>query len=251
MQDLSGLTAVVTGGNGGLGFAMAQGIGRAGGPHRDLVTDEKKNEAAVRQLDDEGIESFAVRCDIGVEKDVDDAMAATLAQWKTIDCLVANASIAAASPFVETTLEEWRRILHTNLDGTFLSARAVARHMIENDKGGSLIIVSSIIARYGGARQAAYTTSKMGLIGLGRTLAVELARYRIRCNILIPGWTETPMNEALMKNERFMDATVSRTPVRRWAKPEEFHDIAAFLADPRLTFHTGNEVVVDGGYTIF
>ena len=130
-------------------------------------------------------------------------------------------------------------------------ARAVSRHMIEHDEGGSLIIVSSIVSRYGGARQAAYTTTKMGLIGLGRTLAVELARYRIRCNILIPGWTETPMNEELMKNDRFMDATISRTPARRWAKPEEFHDVAAFLADPRLTFHTGNEVVVDGGYTIF
>lgn len=251
MQDLAGLTAVVTGGNGGLGFAMAQGIGRAGGRIAIWSRDEQKNKAAVQRLKDDGIESIAVRCDIGVEEDVADAMAATLDTWGTVNCLVANASIATASPFVETTLDEWRRVLQTNLDGTFLCARAVTAHMIENDDGGSLIIVSSIVSRYGAARQAAYTASKMGLIGLGRTLAVELARYRIRCNILIPGWTETPMNEQLMKNDRFMDATISRTPVRRWAKPEEFHDVAAFLADPRLTFHTGNEVVVDGGYTIF
>lgn len=251
MQDLTGLTAVVTGGNGGLGLAMAQGIGRAGGRIAIWSRDEKKNEAAVRRLNDEGIESVAVRCDIGVDGDVEDAMAATLTKWGTVNCLVANASIATESPFVETSLEEWRRVLQTNLDGTFLCSRAVTRHMIEHGDGGSLIIVSSIISRYGAARQAAYTASKMGLIGLGRTLAVELARYRIRCNILIPGWTETPMNEELMKNDRFMEATTSRTPVRRWAKPEEFHDVAAFLADPRLTFHTGNEVVVDGGYTIF
>ena len=91
------------------------------------------------------------------------------------------------------------------------------------------------------ARQAAYTASKTGLIGLGRTLAVELARHRIRCNILLPGWTETAMNESLRQSESFVEATTKRTPVRRWAQPEEFGEIAAFLADPNLIFHTGNE----------
>ena len=110
--------------------------------------------------------------------------------------------------------------MRTNLDGTFLCARAAARHMVARGEGGSLVIVSSIISRFGGAGQAAYATSEMGLIGLGRTLAVELARHRIRCNILIPGWTNTPMNEALMNDERFLNAITSRTPVRRWADPK-------------------------------
>ena len=114
-----------------------------------------------------------------------------------------------------------------------------------------MVVVSSTVARYGGAGQAAYAASKSACASLGRTIAVEFARHRIRCNILIPGWVSTPMNDHLREDERFFDATVRRTPVRRWATPEEFHSVAAFLADPTLTFHTGNEVVVDGGYTIF
>lgn len=114
-----------------------------------------------------------------------------------------------------------------------------------------MVVVSSMIAKYGGAGQAAYTTTKNGLIGLGRTLAVELARHRVRVNILVPGWTATAMNTALRADEKLIRATTDRTPVRRWADPAEFHEVAAFLADPTLTFHTGNEVVVDGGYTIF
>jgi NAD(P)-dependent dehydrogenase (short-subunit alcohol dehydrogenase family) len=251
MQDLTGLNAVVTGGNGGIGLSMAVGMGLAGAQIAIWSRDPRKNESAVEHLLAQDIEAFAVRCDIGVESDVEDAMSTTLARLGKVDCLVANAAVADATPFIDTEIASWQRVLRTNLDGSFLCTRAAARHMVDRGEGGSMVIVSSIISRYGGAGQAAYTTSKMGLIGLGRTLAVELARYNIRCNILIPGWTETPLNESLMSNTRFMNATTSRTPVRRWAKPEEFHDIAAYLADPRLTFHTGNEVVVDGGYTIF
>ena len=251
MQDLTGLNAVVTGGNGGIGLSMAEGMGLAGAKIAIWSRDANKSQSAVERLRAQDIEAFDVRCDIGVESDVENAMSITLARLGKVDCLVANAAVADATPFIDTELANWQRVLRTNLDGSFLCTRAAARHMVERGEGGSMVIVSSIISRYGGAGQAAYTSSKMGLIGLGRTLAVELARYKIRCNILIPGWTETPLNESLMSNERFVEATTSRTPVRRWGKPEEFHDIAAYLADPRLTFHTGNEVVVDGGYTIF
>jgi NAD(P)-dependent dehydrogenase (short-subunit alcohol dehydrogenase family) len=108
-----------------------------------------------------------------------------------------------------------------------------------------------MVSRFGGPGQAAYTTSKNGLVGLGRTLAVELARHRVRVNILVPGWTATAMNAELHADEQFLRATTARTPVRRWAQPAEFHAVAAFLADPAMTFHTGNEVVVDGGYTVY
>jgi hypothetical protein len=88
-------------------------------------------------------------------------------------------------------------------------------------------------------------------VGLGRTLAVELARHRVRCNVLVPGWTKTAMNAQARADERFMVVTTSRTPVRRRADPEEFAEVAAFLADPTLTFHTGDEPVMDGGYSAF
>ena len=176
---------------------------------------------------------------------------ATVERLGRIDILMANAGIADDKPYLDTSLADWQRVIRTNLDGTFLTTREVGRYLVDRGEGGAMVIVSSTITRYGGAGQAAYAASKSGTSAIGRTLAVEFARHRIRCNILIPGWVATPMNEYLRENERFVEATTKRTPVRRWATPDEFHSVAAFLADPTLTFHTGNEVVVDGGYTIF
>ena len=251
MTLLEGRTAVVTGGNAGLGLGMAMGIGRAGARVVIWARDQAQNERAVAELTSAGIDARAFPCDVSEPADVSRAMAGTLSAVDAVDCLVANAGIAAAAPFLDTSLAEWQRVLRTNLDGTFLTTQAVARHMVDRGDGGSMIIVSSLASRFGGGRQAAYTASKTGLIGLGRTLAVELARHRIRCNILIPGWTETAMNESLRQSESFVQATTKRTPVRRWAQPAEFGQIAAFLADPGLMFHTGNEIVVDGGYSLF
>ncbi|MCW2583822.1 MAG: NAD(P)-dependent dehydrogenase, short-chain alcohol dehydrogenase family [Klenkia sp.] len=251
MQDLTGLTAVVTGGSSGLGLGMAHGLGRAGARVVLWARSPERNAAAVAELTAAGITASAVSVDSGDPDDVARATAETTEVAGGIDCLFANAGIAVAAPFLEMGLDTWHQVLRTNLDGTFLTCQAVARHMVERGQGGSIVVVSSTIARYGGAGQVAYATSKTGLVGLGRTLAVELARHRIRCNILIPGWTETAMNASLREDQRFVAAVTARTPVRRWATPEEFHDVAAFLADPRLTFHTGNEVVVDGGYTVF
>jgi NAD(P)-dependent dehydrogenase (short-subunit alcohol dehydrogenase family) len=251
MSDLAGKVVVVTGGNRGLGLALARGVGRAGARVAIWSRTASRNEEAVQTLAAVGVDAFSVVCDTADEASVDTATAETLAEAGRIDVLFANAGIAATKPFLETGYDEWRDVLHTNLDGTFLCTRAVARHMVERGGGGSIVVLSSTISRYGGAKQIAYTTSKTGLVGLGRTLATELARHRIRVNILIPGWTRTEMNTHLQEDERFVQATTARTPARRWADAEEFERVAVFLADPSLTFHTGDEVVVDGGYTIY
>lgn len=251
MTDLTGLTAVVTGGNDGLGLAFAVGIAKAGGNVAVWARNAERNAAAVGELSGYGVKALAVRCDVAEEDDVSAAMDRTIAELGPLGCFVANAGIQNTSPLIETTLADWRRVLRTNLDGGFLCTREAARRFVAQGSGGSIIVVSSTVTRYGATGQVAYAASKNGLIGLGRTLAVELAKHRVRCNILIPGWTRTAMNTEHYADERFRGATTARTPVRRWAQPEEFHEIAAFLADPTLTFHTGNEVVVDGGYTIF
>lgn len=251
MVDLTGRTVVVTGGNSGLGLGMAHGVGRYGASVAIWSRTPERNEAALAQLRAAGVDASSVTCDATDEAAVDEAMRATLERHGRVDCMIANAGIADGAPLVDTGLEEWHRVMRTNLDGTFLSVRAAARHFVERGGGGSMVIVSSMIARYGGSGQAAYATSKTGLVGLGRTLAVELARHRVRVNVLIPGWTETAMNTHLREDSAFVEATTRRTPARRWAQPEEFEEVAAFLADPSQTFHTGNEVVVDGGYTVF
>ncbi len=251
MSDLTGRTVVITGGNSGIGLAMAHGVGAAGAAVVIWSRTESRNADAVAELEAAGVTASSVACDTSDEAAVASAMRETLARHGSIDSMVANAGIGGSAPFADTSLEDWHRVLRTNLDGTFLCTREAARHFIERGEGGSMVVVSSMISRYGGATQAAYTTSKTGLIGLGRTLAVELARHRVRVNVLVPGWTSTPMTAGLEADERFMRATTARTPVRRWGQASEFASVAAFLVDPTLTFHTGNEVVVDGGYTIF
>jgi NAD(P)-dependent dehydrogenase (short-subunit alcohol dehydrogenase family) len=251
MVDLTGRTVVITGGNSGLGLAFARGVGIAGAVPVLWSRTTSRNEEAAAALQAEGIAATAVTCDTGDEASVEAAMSETLERHGSVDSLFANAGIAASSRFVDTTLDDWHHLIRTNLDGTFLTTRAAARHFAERGDGGSIVVVSSTISRYGASGQVGYATTKTGLIGLGRTLAVELAKHRVRVNILIPGWTATAMNTHLQTDEAFVAATTARTPARRWADPSEFHEVAAFLADPTQTFHTGNEVVVDGGYTIF
>lgn len=251
MTDLTGRVAVVTGGNGGIGLGLAEGLALAGADIAIWARNVDKSAAAVEVLRGRGVKAEAIACDIGVEQDVQRAVAETVERLGRIDILMANAGIADGQPYLDTSLADWQRVIRTNLDGTFLTTREVCRHLVDKGEGGAIVVVSSTIAQYGGAGQAAYAASKSGTSAIGRTLAVEFARHKIRCNILIPGWVATPMNEHLRSDERFLRATTNRTPVRRWATPDEFHAVAAFLADPTLTFHTGNEVVVDGGYTIF
>lgn len=250
-HDLTGTTAVVTGGNQGIGLALAVGMAKAGADVAVWARHRERNAAAVAELEAFGVRALAVPCDVADEDAVAAAMTRTTEELGPLGCFVANAGIADGAPITDMSLETWRRVLRTNLDGAFLCTREAARRFVAQGSGGSMVVVSSTVTRFGGPGQAAYAASKYGLIGLGRTLAVELARHHVRCNILVPGWTRTGLNTDLQADERFMTVTTARTPVRRWAEPEEFGDVAAFLADPSLGFHTGNEVVVDGGYTIY
>lgn len=251
MTDLTGRVAVVTGGNGGIGLGLAIGLARAGADIAIWARNAEKSQDAVDEVRSHGVRATAITCDVADEASVIAATAATVDEFGKIDTLVANAGIADAAAYLDTSLDDWHRVLRTNLDGTFLSTREVGRHMIDRGQGGAMIILSSTVTKYGASGQAAYAASKSGCASIGRTLAVEFARHQIRCNILIPGWVATPMNDHLREDSNFVEITTRRTPVRRWATPDEFHSVAAFLGDPSLTFHTGNEVVVDGGYTIF
>ena len=251
MFDLSGRVAVVTGGNTGIGLGIGRGIGAAGGAVAIWARNQERNHQAVTELTAEGVRAMSAGCDVTDEDDVARALDATVEHFGHIDTLFANAGIMPDSAFIDMTLAEWRSVLAVNLDGAFLSLRAAARHLVARGEGGSLVVVSSTAALHGAPRREHYTTSKAGLVGLMRSLAVELARYRIRCNALLPGWTDTDLLADARSFQKFVDNTVARTPVRRWALPADFAEAAVFLADPTITFHTGDTLVVDGGYTIF
>jgi NAD(P)-dependent dehydrogenase (short-subunit alcohol dehydrogenase family) len=123
--------------------------------------------------------------------------------------------------------------------------------MVERRGGGSMVLIGSTSTIHGAPNQPHYASSKTALLGLMRALAVGLARHGVRVNALSPGWTVTDLTAAGLKNEKFVDATTRRTPVRRWGHPSDFAEVAVYLADPTQTFHTGDTLVVDGGYTVF
>ena len=250
-EGLAGRVVLVTGGNSGIGLGIARACAEAGADVAIWGTDPDKNDAARAELERIGPRVLAQRCDVGDEGQVVDAFADTVAELGKVDCLFANAGVGRSSPFTEMSLEEWRFVMRVNLDGAFLTLREAARHMVARGEGGSLVGISSTSAIHGAPRLEHYAASKTAILGVMRALAVELARHRIRANTLLPGWTLTPMNEPGRRSEKFVRNTTERTPVRRWADPSDMGKAAVFLADPTYLFHTGDELVVDGGYTRF
>ena len=252
MPDLSEKVFIITGGNGGIGLGLAEGIAEAGGAVAIWARNEEKNTDAVRALRDIGGEAKSYICDVSNEEDVIRTLASTVKDFGRVDGLFANAGRGGTgTPFVDTSLEEWRKVMAVNLDGVFLCLREASRQLISQGSGGSLVAVSSTSAIHGAAGNEAYGTAKTAVTGLVRALAVSLARFQIRVNCLLPGWTVTELASPAFENEYFREVTTKRTPVRRRADPREFKEVGAFLADTSQTFHTGQQVCVDGGYTIF
>jgi NAD(P)-dependent dehydrogenase (short-subunit alcohol dehydrogenase family) len=250
-RPLEGRTVLITGGNSGIGLGMASAVGAAGANVIIWGRNEQKNHAALDRLRQEEVTADAVVCDVSDAAEIAAAFerSVSLAGGR-IDSVFANAGTSGnGMPFLELSLEEWRRVMTINLDAVFLTLQVAARHMVATG-GGALVAVSSTSAIHGAAGNEAYGTSKTALLGLVRALAVGLARHQIRVNALLPGWTITDLAAGGYEDDRFREATTSRTPVRRWASPDEMGPAAVFLADPQVTFHTGDALVVDGGYTI-
>ena len=249
---LSDKVFLITGGNGGIGLGMAEGIVAAGGSIVVWGRNDQKNADAVAALEGMGGRAAAMACDVADEAQVIECMQATVDTFGRLDGVFANAGRGGTgTPFLQLSLDEWRAVMATNLDGVFLTLREGAKVLVEQGEGGSLVVVSSTSAIHGAAGNEAYGTAKTALNGLVRALAVGLARHQIRVNSLLPGWTITDLASGGYENDKFREATVRRTPVRRWADPSEFRQVGAFLADPSLSYHTGQEVCVDGGYTVF
>jgi len=253
--DLKGQGAVVTGGNGGIGYGMARALLAAGANVAIWGSNPDKTQKALAALAEEcgdAARVHAFTCDVGEEAQVERAFAASVAALGRVDSCFANAGVSSKGTLLtEMTLDEFRRVQRINVEGVFLTLRAAARHMAQHGQGGSLVATASTAAVEGAARNSHYGASKGAVTAFVRALAVELARHKIRVNSILPGWIVTDMTERSVQNAKFAEAVLPRIPARRWGESDDFGGIAVYLASKASAYATGEQFLIDGGYTKF
>jgi NAD(P)-dependent dehydrogenase (short-subunit alcohol dehydrogenase family) len=254
--DLTGKVALVTGGNRGIGFGMADALAQAGA---DLIiwgTNADKNADAEGALKKHGRRVVSRQVDVAHEAQVVEGMEAAVSEMGRIDCVIANAGIGGGAPsFSEMSLETWRRVHAVNEEGVFFTLREACKHMVaranDGNPGGSLAAVASLAGLEGAARNEAYSATKGAVLAMVRSIAVEHARYGIRANTIAPGWIATDMTQRIQDNPTITAKVLPRVPMRRWGEPADFGGIAVYLASDAAKYHTGDTFVIDGGYLVF
>lgn len=254
--DLSGKVALVTGGNGGIGLGMAAALAEARADLAIWGTNAKKNAAAKAGLARSGRRVETLVVDVADEAAAEEAMAETIRRLGRVDACFANAGVTGrARSMFDIDGKELRRVVAVNLDGAFFTLRAAARHMVaraeKGDPFGRLVGMASLAARSGAARNEHYAATKGALVAMLKAMAVEFARYGITANAILPGWIETEMTADWFAGEKFRATVLPRIPMRRWGRPEDFGGIAVYLASAASAFHTGDEILIDGGYWVF
>ena len=251
--DLSGRTAIITGGNGGLGLAMARGLAKAGANIAIWARNDAKNAAARAELKALGSgDVIALACDIAEEGSIEAAMAATLEALGRADVCFANAGISGAGTAIPDITAEGDHTMSVNTRGAALVYKHVTRHMIarakEGDAGGKLIATSSGQSIMGVNRSSDYAASKAALNGLTRAAAFELARHQITANALLFGFYETDITAKA--DPRFGEWMAKRIPLRRSGDLAGLEGLAVFFASPHSDYITGQCLPVDGGLCI-
>lgn len=253
--DLTGKVALITGGNGGIGLGMAEGVAAAGAKVVIWGQNPDKNAKAEEVLKAYGGDVLVRKVDVADEQAVVNEVAFALKQFGRLDFVVANAGVGGGAPFDQMTTDAWRRVTTVNLDSVFWTFREAAKHMIERakagDPGGSLLVTSSTSAIHGAPKNQAYASTKAAVQAMIRGLAVEYARYGIRANAVLPGWIRSDMTARAQAWDKFNEQVIGRVPMRRWGDPEDFSGLAVYLASDASRFHTGDSMVIDGGYTIY
>jgi NAD(P)-dependent dehydrogenase (short-subunit alcohol dehydrogenase family) len=250
-----GQVAVISGAARGIGKACALRFAQEGANIAclDLLTEE--NEAAAVECAALGVESLALTCNVTDPDSVQACIQETLARWGRIDVLITAAGIYSGAPLAEVTLKQWQRLIDINLTGVFLCNQAVAPEMMEQ-RSGSIVNISSMAGKTSWPSTAEYSAAKTGVIGLTRSVAMELAEYGATANAVCPGNTLTDMVRGVaarqgellgMTGDEWLQMRANDCPMKRLAEPWEIAGVCAFLASEDARYITGQALEVDGG----
>ncbi len=247
--DLTGKVAIITGGNGGIGLGMARGLARAGAAIAIVGRNEEKSNAAAIEIEQLGAKALALAVDVTDEAAVKKMVETTEARFGRIDILINNAGINIRNPVHTLTLQDWSRVIDTNLTSAFLCAQAVHPAM-KRQGGGKIINTGSMMSIFGAAYAPAYAASKGGIVQLTKSLAASWAIDNIQANAILPGWIDTDMTrKAREQVDGLHDGVLARTPAKRWGHIDDLAGTAVFLSSSASDFVTGTAIPVDGGYS--
>lgn len=252
VMNLSGKTAIVTGGAMGIGFGIAYRLAEAGANVAIADMNKSAAEDAAAKLNTKGWKAIAVQTDVSKKADVQRMIDATLKACGSIDVLVNDAGIYPSVPVMQLTEKDFEHILDINLKGVFLCTQAAAAQMIKQGKGGKIINISSVDAVHpSSVGLATYDASKHGVWGFTKNVALELAPHRIWVNAIAPGGVNTPGagagQPASKEQQEQMAPFAAKIPMKRIGEPDDIGKVALFLASDLSSYMTGSQVVVDGG----
>ncbi len=248
--DLQGKVAIVTGGNGGIGLGMAQGLSAAGATVVIAARNADKSAAAVASILASGGKASAIAVDVTDEADCQAMVAATLKTHGRLDILINNAGINIRKRPEEYTLAEWQQILQTNLTSAFICSQAAYPEM-KRASQGKIINIGSMMSIFGTAFTTPYAASKGGIVQMTRALACAWAADNIQVNAVLPGWVDTELTQTARKDIAGLhERVLARTPAGRWGEAHDFAGIAVCLASAASDFITGTAIPVDGGYSV-
>ena len=256
---LSGQKALVTGANSGIGLAIARAFGEAGADVViNYVAGEDQAQALVEEIRAMGSRAIALRADVSDEAQVHEMFKKMIDELSTIDILVNNAGMQQDAPFPEMTLAQWNKVLAVNLTGQFLCAREAVREFIRRGvrvevscSAGKIICISSVHEVIPWAGHVNYAASKGGIMLMMKSIAQEVAAYRIRVNSICPGAIRTPINRAAWDTEAAYSALLRLIPYKRIGEPEDIGRVAVWLASDYADYVHGASLFVDGGMTLY
>jgi len=247
--DLRGRVAIVTGGNRGIGRAIAAGLARAGAAVAVLARDEEANRLVLAELQAIGRPALALRLDVTDRGALGAAIAQVEEELHGLDILVNNAGNAIpVGGLLNETEASWDSTIATHLNASFLISQLAARSMIDR-RSGKIINLASMYSFFGSGIVPAYSAAKGAIVQLTKSMAIDLAPHNIQVNAIAPGWIETDMT-ARIQHSPMNDEILLRTPAGRWGQPHEISGAAIFLASRAADFITGTTLSVDGGYSI-